>query len=206
MIEHSIPTTRTARYFTSGDTGADEAWLLVHGYGELAADLLANFEHLEDCFFVAPEGLSRFYMDRHRRVGASWMTRENRLNEIRDYLEFLHRVYEDSLSHRRIALNALGFSQGVHTVCRWASRGPQLQRLVLWGSGVPEDLPQDEFATAMKGCRVIVVAGSDDKYFSPADADREWKNLTSIGVDVEVVHYDGGHSIDGRILDRVLNG
>src|ERR1051325_10016453 len=47
---------------------------------------------------VAPEGLSRFYLSERateRRVGASWMTREDRLAEIADYLGYLDAVYDD---------------------------------------------------------------------------------------------------------------
>lgn len=205
MIEHSIPTTRTARYFTKGDPGAAEAWLLLHGYGELATDLLANFADLQDYFLVAPEGLSRFYMDRHRRVGASWMTRVNRLAEIKDYEEYLNRVCEDALSDRE-SLNALGFSQGVHTVCRWASVGPRLDRLVLWGSGAPEDIQPDRFGIAMKDCRVTLVCGEEDRLFTRAAADKEQKRLAAIDIRADVVTYDGGHFIDPEVLRRVIKG
>lgn len=205
MIEHSILTTRTARYLTAGDARAADAWLIVHGYGELAQDALENFGQLQSLFLVAPEGLSRFYMDRHRRVGASWMTRENRLAEIEDYRQFLNRVHENVLSDRK-SVNALGFSQGAHTVCRWASVGPRLDRLVLWGSGAPEDISPDRFGSAMEDCRVTLVAGSEDRLFTPADADKEQRRLVSFGISVEVARYDGGHMIDPDVLYRVVKG
>ncbi len=205
MTEHEILTTRTARYHTRGEPDSEEAWLLVHGYGELATDLLARFDGLRKYFLVAPEGLSRFYVDRHRRVGASWMTREDRFNEIKDYQAFLQRVYEDSLSDRQ-SLCALGFSQGAHTVCRWALEGPGLNRLVLWGSGAPEDMPSEKFSHAMKGCRVTLVAGTEDKHFTAADLDQEYRRLASIGVDVEAVSYDGGHAMNADALHRVMTG
>ncbi len=205
MIEHSIPTTRTARYFTTGDPGSAQAWLLMHGYGELATDLLANFDHVQDYFLVAPEGLSRFYIDRHRRVGASWMTRDNRLGEIKDYQEFLNRVYEDSLADRK-SVSALGFSQGAHTACRWASVAPRVEKLVLWGSGAPEDIPPARFSKAMKDCQVTLVAGTKDRLFTPADADNEQRRLAAIDIDVEVVSYDGGHMIQPDVLYRVMSG
>ena len=94
MEEHHLAATRTARYFTlGGGAGVHHVWFVLHGYGQLASALLRNFEGLANPsrLIVAPEGLSRFYVDpiasgpaARRRVGASWMTREDRLIEIED--------------------------------------------------------------------------------------------------------------------------
>src|SRR5207237_799567 len=66
------------------------------------------------CCVVAPEGRPRFYLTEsptERRVGASWMTREDRLHEIDDYVRYLDAVHVDlKLPNTRIT--ALGFSQG----------------------------------------------------------------------------------------------
>ena len=43
---------------------------------------------------IAPEGLSRFYHEDHESIGASWMTREERLEEIKDYLMYLDLVHD----------------------------------------------------------------------------------------------------------------
>ena len=90
MQEHLFSTPRSARYFTLGSPeDAAEVWFVCHGYGQLAARFLERFRPIEAnrrCI-VAPEGLSRFYLTEtatERRVGASWMTREDRLHEIDD--------------------------------------------------------------------------------------------------------------------------
>src|SRR2546425_7420836 len=93
MQEHHLPVTRTARYFTLGESspGVGEVWFVCHGYGQLAGRFLRHFEPLADGtrLVVAPEALSRFYLEdttvpaKERKVGATWMTRENRLSEIR---------------------------------------------------------------------------------------------------------------------------
>src|SRR6266704_2680299 len=99
MQEHSLSTSRTARYFTLGHpSDARELWFVCHGYGQLASRFLERFHSLESqrrCI-VAPEGLSRFYLTEHpteRRVGASWMTREDRLHEIDDYVRYLDALH-----------------------------------------------------------------------------------------------------------------
>src|SRR6266581_2470839 len=85
MQEHSFSTARSARYFTLGaPERAAEFWFVYHGYGQLASRFLERFRSIESerrCI-VAPEGLSRFYLSEspaERRVGASWMTRGDRL-------------------------------------------------------------------------------------------------------------------------------
>ncbi|NNE70421.1 MAG: hypothetical protein HKN29_08675, partial [Rhodothermales bacterium] len=91
--EHKIAVTRTARYLISGDPRkARETWLLLHGYGQLADDFLKACRVLEspDRLLVVPEGLSRFYgKGFSERPGASWMTREAREDEIRDYVGYM---------------------------------------------------------------------------------------------------------------------
>src|SRR5512141_1921982 len=99
---------RTARYWTDGDTGsARDVWFILHGYGQLAADLLAAAAPLagDGRLVVAPEALSRFYATAatggsHAQagVGASWMTREDRDHEIEDYIGYL-----DALASRVMA-------------------------------------------------------------------------------------------------------
>src|SRR5437667_4129795 len=146
MQEHVFSTPRTARCFTLGSPqGATDVWFVCHGYGQLASRFLERFRALEAerrCI-VAPEGLSRFYLTEspaERRVGASWMTREDRLNEIDDYVRYLDGVYGNVVP-RNARVTALGFSQGTATVCRWAGLGSsRIDRLIVWGGEVPPDL------------------------------------------------------------------
>ena len=89
MQEHHLAVAKTARYYSLGEPGpaTRQLWFVCHGYGQLAGRFLRHFEPLDDGsrVIVAPEGLSRFYLSEspaERRVGASWMTREDRLVEI----------------------------------------------------------------------------------------------------------------------------
>jgi hypothetical protein len=104
LHEHHLRVERTARYFTMGaperapEGGIDELWYVCHGYRQSAERFLGHFRSIGDehRIIVAPEALSRFYIEpaegRHGpadRVGASWMTREDRESEIRDYVGYL---------------------------------------------------------------------------------------------------------------------
>src|SRR5687768_10372624 len=143
--EHRIQVRRNARFYTLGESrSARELWLVCHGYGQLAARFITNFSELAepDRLVVAPEGPLRFYLDpmdrpaAERRVGASWMTRVDRENDIAEYIELLDQVAAAAADGRPIPIVALGFSQGAATVTRWAAATQQpITRLVLWGSG-----------------------------------------------------------------------
>src|SRR5206468_3354730 len=72
--------------------------------------------------------------------GASWMTREDRLHEIDDYVRYLDAVHAQVASGKA-RVTALGFSQGTATACRWAAFGSaRIDRLIVWGGEVPPDL------------------------------------------------------------------
>ena len=210
MQEHSITTSRTARYFTLGMLGPGETrdvWFVCHGYGQLAARFLERFRPLEspERCIVAPEGLSRFYLSEspaERRVGASWMTRENRLNEIDDYVRYLDAVYAVvAPPPGQRGVTALGFSQGTATVCRWAALGTsRIDRLVLWGGEVPPDLD----ITRLRVPRLILVYGTQDEFFTPKVVAANEARLREHGIRYELLSFDGGHEIHAATLRSLL--
>src|SRR5438445_10499652 len=143
MQEHFFSTPRTARCFTLGSPqGATDVWFVCHGYGQLASRFLERFRALESerrCI-VAPEGLSRFYLTENpseRRVGASWMTREDRVHEIDDYVRFLDALHAQVVPGNE-RVNALGFSKGTPTECRCAGFcAARISRRTFWTGNVP---------------------------------------------------------------------
>jgi predicted esterase len=208
MQEHLLSTTRTARYFTLGSPeNVAEIWFACHGYGQLAARFLERFRPLESArrYIVAPEGLSRFYVTEspaERRVGASWMTREDRLHEIDDYVRYLDALYADVVKSKP-KTTALGFSQGTATVCRWVAFGSaRIDRLILWGGEVPPDL---DLAAAgvnerLRAARLTLVYGSADQLFTPKIVAATESRLQENKIDYELVRFSGGHEIDTPTL------
>ncbi len=205
MQEHRITVPRSARYFTLG-RGGREVWFVLHGYGQLAARFLRHFEPLDDGerLIVAPEGLSRFYLTEspaERRVGASWMTKEDRLTEIEDYVRYLDTVYDDvlrAIDRAQIKVTLLGFSQGTATACRWGTMGAsRFDRLIVWGGEVPPDVD------LLRSLRLSLVYGGRDEYLTPKVIAATEARLRQHGVPYELVPFDGGHEIDGTVLKRV---
>jgi predicted esterase len=203
--EHRITVSRSARYFTLGRADR-EVWFVLHGYGQLAARFLRHFGPLDDGtrLIVAPEALSRFYLSEapaERRVGASWMTKEDRLAEIDDYVRYLDAIYKDvlrSIDRAKIHVTALGFSQGATTACRWTTVGAsRLDRLVVWGGEVPSDVDLPRAA------RLILVHGSGDAFFTPKVVAATEVRLREHGIPYDLVSFDGGHEIDAAVLKNL---
>src|SRR5437764_13612911 len=180
MHEHHIGVSRTARYFTLGESlrGVAEVWFACHGYGQLAARFLEKLRVLDEGrrHLVAPEGLSRFYLTEsptERRVGATWMTREDRLAEIDDYVRYLAAGYADvfrRIDRARVTVHALGFSQGAATVSRWTAMGKsRIDRVILWGGEFPPDLDLTgaEVAGRLRAARLTLVFCCSDEYITP---------------------------------------
>ena len=107
MKEQTIETKKTARYYTLGTLSENTktVWFVCHGYGQLANYFLRNFKLLENekTFVISPEGFHRYYLNGFSgRVGASWMTKEDRLNDIADYVAYLDQLYEPHLMGGRL--------------------------------------------------------------------------------------------------------
>jgi predicted esterase len=217
LKEHHLSVKRTARYFALGDsTRAGEVWFACHGYGQLASRFLEKLRVLDDGrrYLVAPEGLSRFYLSEsatERRVGATWMTREDRLAEIDDYVRYLDAVYAEvfgSLDRARVSVHALGYSQGASTVSRWVAMGKaKVDRLTLWGGEFPPDLDLtlDTVVNRLRAARMTLVYGRSDEYITPKVVSGVLERLRQHGIPYEEIPFDGGHEMNEAVL-RSLGG
>jgi predicted esterase len=212
MQEHRLAVTRRARYFTLGATRpVDEVWFVCHGYGQLAARFLEKVRVLDDGrrYLVAPEGLSRFYLSERpeeRRVGASWMTREDRVAEIEDYTHYLDAVYAEvfaSIDRSEVKVSALGFSQGTATVSRWAALGGSgIDRLILWGGDFPPDLDLTRAAIVdrLRAVRLTLVYGRSDPFLTAKVVATISGHLETHAIPFTTVPFDGGHVLDDAVL------
>jgi predicted esterase len=213
MEEHHIGVTRTARYFTLGESSvAVEVWFACHGYAQLAGRFLEKLRALEEGrrYLVAPEGLSRFYLTEspaERRVGATWMTRDDRLHEIDDYVRYLDVLYREVLGRvagPAVRVTALGFSQGAATVSRWAALGQsRIDHVILWGGELPPDLDLAAARDRLRDVRFTLVYGQGDEYITRKVADGMAARLREHDIAHEVHAFDGGHELDDAVLRRL---
>ena len=214
MRSHEIVVPRTARYVTLGPdaSAASEAWLVCHGYGQLASRFIRRFGVIDNGsrLIVAPEALSRFYLTGGTgphadgdKVGASWMTREGRDAEISDQVTYLDRVLEAALGGAVAGARCvgLGFSQGAAAICRWAARTARPPaHLVLWGSGVPADLLVGEGKAGLARATLTLVVGTLDPIANGDRVGIHRAELDAAGLACRFVGYEGTHEIDGNTL------
>lgn len=209
---------RIARLGSVADT-LREVWIVCHGYGQLAARFLRTFEPLAGDgtrLIIAPEALNRFYLDDRggvhgpaSAVGATWMTREDRLAEIEDYVRYLDLVLDHVLAggpdRGTLTVTALGFSQGAATVCRWAARGRvPPDHLVLWAGRVPPEL--EIHPGLFRRASLTLIFGDQDEYASEAAIAAEVARLRTGGLEHRLRRFAGGHRLDRGLLLALADG
>jgi len=210
--EHRLVTTRRARYYTigGGDQPLEEVWIVLHGLGQLAAVFMKYFQSIASPrrLIVAPEALNRYYVTagtsgrtQDAKVGAAWMTREDRVNEIADYVDFLDAVWRETAAEAS-RVTVLGFSQGVATACRWMAMGnSRVDRLIAWAGQLPPDVDPAVYAKLSGG--VTLVAGTTDEYATWIAEGNHNARLVAAGVTPKVVTFEGGHRMDRLTLDEL---
>jgi len=203
--EHTISIKKTNRYYTCGELSTSSRLLIVlHGYGQSAYFFLKKFEFLQNkgYFIVAPEGMHRFYLEgTSGRVGASWMTREARMDDIQDNFNYLEGLVGKLIQQTSfLSIDILGFSQGAATATRWFEKSSYTFRsLVLWASVFPQDVSMDFLSNQITKC--LFVLGTQDPYFNK---DVETETLkTYEKLSFEIVRFEGKHEMNLAILDKI---
>lgn len=208
--EEHITIKKSARLYVLGDLEtAAEVWIVCHGYGQLAGKFIDAFDGIVTTkrAVVAPEGLHRFYLDpppapaAERRVGATWMTREDRESDIRDNVAYLDAVAAHVVGAQVERLRVLGFSQGCATVFRWAVLGAmQIDELILWSGEVPPDVDLTPAAQRLARTRVMVAQGVRDELALSGATQRQLQQLAAAGLAPELYEHGGGHRLDSNLL------
>ncbi len=208
IVHHKISVQKTAHCFTLGEANEQtkQFWLVCHGYGQLASTFIKDFEVISnsDTFILAPEGFSRFYWNKFTGpVVASWMTRQDRLDEIDDYSHFLSALLEQFLPvlPRDVQINLLGFSQGTATICRWMMKTfPHFDNLLLWGGLLPEDIDYRSHTEYLHGRSITFVYGKEDLFLPSERVIAHAAFAKEQGIDLRTVTFEGKHEIPGSVL------
>lgn len=204
METFKIPITTTATVATFGNPKtAKHILFALHGYGQLSQFFIRKFNTLSsDYFVVVPEGLHRFYLQGTAgRVGASWMTKEKREDDISDYIAYLNQVWQKMTSAYNFTNRILlGFSQGGATAARWQQFGNfNATKFILWGAIFPPDMPQN-WESNFKDSENIFVVGKEDPYYDAEKIDQQSQYFTEKSVNFDTVLFDGKHEIDLKTL------
>lgn len=203
---------KTAHYYSLGNLAtAKKIWFVLHGYGYNANYFIHKFDVLadEENLVIAPEGLSKFYVSGvSGRVGASWMTKEHREDEIADYLNYLNNLYfslKNELNTDNLKVNIIGFSQGGATAARWVADGKiEVANLILWASVFPENM---KFELLKPLTNSFLLYGDDDEYVTQERIDKQKAILEKANINCKLIEFKGKHDVPAEVLQeqRKLN-
>ena len=215
---HHLSVKRTARYYTIGDPGPhiNDVWFACHGYGQLASDFVKEFDCIADPrrLIVAPEALSRYYLatgpgfhSAEAKIGATWMTREDRDAEIADYVAYLDDLYVEvfkEIDRDKVRVTVVGFSQGGATANRWLTRGTaRADRLLMWGSLLASDSDLEKSAAFFRDVKLTIVHGTRDKFADTGMMASYEELMKKKSIPYDLVTFNGGHRMDRDTLRRL---
>lgn len=202
-LEH-LHISKSVRVWVHGDPRtADNVWIALHGYAQQAEGFAQVLEVLanESTAVLIPEGPHRFYIKGFSGdVGASWMTREDRLEDIKDYILYLDSVFERwELGSKQVSV--LGFSQGAATATRWVCRSDfNFHHLVLWAGVVPPDLDLNEDLPILRDQNISFVLGDEDEFISNEKVGLIKGQLEDLGLSFSFIPFKGKHRLNRGVL------
>lgn len=210
IISESLKIEKTAKYYVRAAESDNirAVWILIHGYAQLASDFLMefNFINSKDTLLAAPEGLSRFYF--RNKPGASWMTKEDRENEISDYVNYLNELtvrIKTDFEIDKSEFNLLGFSQGVHTAVRFFINGNHFfDNLILCSSDFPKDADFPLLREKLSDSKLYYIHGTSDPVISNSTFSNSVNLLNENNIDFSHIKFDGGHVVNKDILSGLF--
>ena len=179
-------------------------WLVFHGQGQLTEFFLKKFEILDpkSNFVLAPQGLSKYYLNGFTgRVGASWMTKEDRLTEMENQLRYIDAVVQSEIGDRKTDTVLLGFSQGTAAMLRYAAHANlSIQKMIVWAGTIPPELSPD-MVTHWPEFDAHFLVGDEDQFNRDNYFDQEKEKFEQlIGRPVHSKVFQGKHEIIPGLL------
>lgn len=205
--EHQLAVTIKAPYYTLNQLteSTKRVWLIFHGYGQLAEYFIKKFDILdpEENFIIAPQGLSKYYLDGfYGRVGASWMTKEDRLTEIDNQYSYIDAVLNEVGDISGKQLIYFGFSQGTATMGRFAGWSKlQFNKMIIWAGTFPPDIEPNAFNFLQGNEEITYFTSKEDPFFKEEMIENQNKVVKeTMGKTPELQWYNGGHTVIKELL------
>ena len=141
------------------------------------------------------------------RVGASWMTKVDRIAEIQDQQGFLDQLYAqitDQFQDSKVRLILLGFSQGVATAWRWLKMSNiQPDHLIVWAGSIPDEITP-EMKERLNKLTCWIVYGTQDEYIEENTALKRIEKIREWIPRLEVIRFEDRHRInEGALLELI---
>lgn len=207
--EKHIKIFKTARYYSLGELNEQtkNVWIVLHGHKQLADDFINTFSELAQngYYIMAPEGLSKFYLKGYYgEIGASWMTKVDRQNEINDYVGYLDRLYDEEILNKHVKSNfkvtALGFSQGAATLSRWLALGEsRIDKAIFWCGTLAQDIDYS-IKSGLHSTGLHIVCSDNDQYIPLEQINKQTELIKKNGLNPKTYMFHGTHEINMKLL------
>ncbi|WP_298503330.1 esterase [uncultured Maribacter sp.] len=186
-------------------------WIVLHGIGYLSRYFIRYFETLptDKNYIIAPQAPSKYYLkDNYKRVGASWLTKEDTNIEIQNTLNYLDQIYQQEGISSKHNIIIFGYSQGVSIASRWVGlRKILCDHLVLYSGGIPNELKQKDFQYLLdQNSKITCIVGDKDEYISETNRKKEFAKINHLFQEkASQVLFDGGHEVKKEIIASILD-
>ena len=210
---HHIITPKTARYTSYGELSSKTKyfWFVLHGSNMLSEQMLYKFKDFdpETHFVIAPEGLSRFYVNGFGgEVVASWMTKRDRLEEIHDFSVYCSTLYDTYVQKLPDSCKTIimGFSQGGVTAMRWLHHlDVTVDFLIPYACWIPEDIDYSTAKTDWNKICKILTYGYEDQFLNEKKIIEIQEICKAGNLDFHNEIYAGDHRVDKKQLKKIFN-
>ena len=210
-IEKEISYKSTNTYATlNGLTDKTQnVWFVCHGIGYLSKYFLNYFKELDTVknYIIAPQAPSKYYLgSKYKHVGASWLTKENTVKEIKNVMRYFDAVLENEKLPNNINLIVLGYSQGVSVATRYvASRQLKCSQLVLMSGSIPKELESHDFKFLKGKTKVSLVYGTQDEYLNKEIMIYEKQRFYELfGDNTKIIPFEGKHEVKKEVLKSLV--
>lgn len=206
MPEHKISYQTEKTYSTLNPLTdkTENIWFVCHGLGYLSRYFIKNFTVLkpEKNYIIAPQAPSKYYQDKSfKRIGASWLTREETMLEMQNNKTYFDAIYEKEIRpHPDKKLIILGYSQGVSVAMRWIAQSKiDCEHLLIHSGGIPVELIAEDFKEL--DFKPYLIYGQSDPYITEERAAQEHQKAQNLfGDQLEVKAFEGKHEVSGQVL------
>ena len=206
----SYQTTNTYETLNTLTDKTKNVWIVLHGIGYLSKYFISYFNELnaDENYIIAPQAPSKYYLkSNYKYVGASWLTKENRILETENVLQYLDAVFASEQIPDNCKLIIFGFSQGVSIATRWvASRQLKCAKLVLYAGGITKELTSDDFKCIhTHNTEVDVLVGDKDQYLNEEVLKRETKMIENLFQGkARLQIFEGGHEMKKALINSLV--
>ncbi len=202
--EVSYQATNTYSTLNNINPKTKNVWLVFHGIGYLSRYFIRLFEsfNTEENYFIAPQAPSKYYKgEDYRRVGSSWLTKENTQTETENVLSYIDSIIAQEKIPNDVRFIILGYSQGVSIASRWlAKRKVHCDAFVMISGGFPKELKKDDFTFLNNTTKITHIVGEKDPYFEIEKVAAEKERVQQILPQINFRTHQGGHELDPKTL------